>query len=57
MNFIRADVRVGSESFEVWTGDVGLSTEDDGEVIQFEGRISWNVMGVLSGLMRSPAGF
>jgi hypothetical protein len=53
MNLTRAEVRgeVG-EAGEVETGDVdnGLSTEDDGVVIQFEGRISWNVMGALPGL-------
>jgi hypothetical protein len=49
MNLTRADVRgeVGGDL------DNGLSvdSEADGEVILSEGRISWNVMGALPGLM------
>lgn len=60
MNLTRGDVRAELlASFEAWTGVFGLfaNSEDDAVVIEFEGRISWNVAEVLFVLTLSPEGF
>jgi len=54
MNLTRAEPFV---NLGACIGEVGLSAEDEGEVIQFEGRISRNVVGALFEPIRSRSGF